>query len=188
MEINEAITLFQQASENQFVDKDDFINDCVVLFLEGLSADEAIRKTRNKKIGEVKEKWKFAKPILDDDGEDRSDDFYFVDQSTIEHNDGNTFKAKYPDAEKIAKAILLTNALQKSRAEAVCQYTRIHRCNGKLYLLKGGVWTETENHIFNRNNVFFVLKSLAKACFVSNPKKNLSRWCYNNIKRKGKRK
>ena len=89
MTVDEAITLFKQVAESQIVDKEDFINDCVVLFLEGLTAEEAIRKTRNKRIRQTYEKRRFAEPIINDDGEDVSENFYFVDQSTIEHNDGN---------------------------------------------------------------------------------------------------
>lgn len=155
MEINEAIEIFRQASESQFVDKDDFINDCVVLFLEGLSADEAIRKTRNKKISEAKEKWKFAKPLINEDGEDFSDDIYFVDQSTIEHNDGNTLKAKYPDAEKLAKAILLTNALMSGRHNTTLSFIR--RSHGKLSLRKTKQITESDLTYFKHNIRFPVL-------------------------------
>ena len=165
MEINEAITLFRQTAESQIVDKDDFINDCVILFLEGLSPEEAIRKTKNKKKSQSYEKRRFANPIINYDGEYVSDNFYFVDQSTVEHNDGNYLPK---EAEKLATAILLTNALRTGRQRIYCNYLRKNR-------KKGCVCEDTENRIFNTNNRFVDtnFKRLIHAALFMYPKKEI---------------
>ena len=155
MTIDEAIEFFRKASETEFKDKDDFINDCVVLFLEGLSPEEAIRKTKNKKISQSYEKRRCAEPIINDDGEDVSDNFYFVDPSTIEHNEGNTFKEKYPDAEKIATAILLTNALMTGRYNTTLSFIR--RSHGKIVKRETKQIVESDLTYFKKNNRFPVL-------------------------------
>lgn len=176
MTIDEAIEIFRQTAESQIVDKEDFINDCVVLFMEGLTADEAIRKTRNKRIRQGYEKKRFANPIINNDGEDVSDYFYFVDQSTIEHNDGNTLKEKHPEAEKIATAILLINALRKGTPRISCRYLRKNRKN--FYRKKCGVYKDTENRIFKENNriVDMNFKALIHTVLFMYPKKEMKDW------------
>ena len=176
MTIDEAIEIFRQTAESQIVDKEDFINDCVVLFLEGLTADEAIRKTRNKRIRQGYEKKRFAEPIINDDGEDISDNFYFVDQSTVEHNDGNTLKEKHPEAEKLATAILLTNALRNGTQRIFCRYLRKNRKN--IYGQKCNVYKDTEKHIFDINNriVCTNLKTLIHTALFMYPKKEMKDW------------
>lgn len=176
MEIDEAIEIFRQTAESQTIDKEDFINDCVVLFLEGLTAEEAIRKTRNKKISQSYEKRRFANPIINDDGEDVSDNFYFVDQSTIEHNDGNALKEKFPESDKLATAILLTNALRKRNQRICCRYLRKNRKN--IYGQKCGVYEDTENRIFKENNRIMDtnFKALIHTALFMYPKKEMKDW------------
>lgn len=184
MEIDEAITLFRQASESQYVDKDDFVNDCVVLFLEGLSADEAIRKTRNKKISQSYEKKRFAEPIINDDGEDFSDNIYFVDQSTIEHNEGNYLPK---DADKLSTAIILTNALRRKNPTTFFYYHRLYKKNGKTYVQKDCIVNEPEFHAFKRNKRMIDLYTLVNNASYVDPKKELRNWLNYNAKRKEKK-
>lgn len=176
MTIDEAIEFFRKASETEFKDKDDFINDCVVLFLEGLSPEEAIRKTRNKKISQSYEKRRFAEPIINDDGEDVSDNFYFVDPSTIEHNDGNALKEKFPEIEKLATAILLTNALRQGNPRTGCRYLRKNQ--KKFYRKKCGVYKDTENRIFKENNriVDTNFRNLIRSTLFMYPKREMKEW------------
>lgn len=188
MTIDEAIKFFRKASESQFDDKDDFVNDCVVLFLEGMTADEAIRKTRNKKISQSYEKRRFAEPIINDDGEDFSDNIYFVDQSTIEHNEGNSFKEKHPEAEKIATAILLTNALRNGNKRIFCYYLRKNGKNiydGK----KCKVAEYTENRIFKKNNRIMDknFRDLIHSALFIYPQKEMRYWLYYHITKGKKR-
>ena len=185
MEINEAITLFRQTAESQMVDKEDFINDCVVLFLEGLTAEEAIRKIRNKRIRQTYEKRRFANPIINDDGEDVSDNFYFVDPSTIEQNDGNALKEKFPESEKLATAILLTNALRNGKQRIFCYYLRKNKKNiydGK----KCKVEEYTENRIFKQNNriVDKNFRDLIHSALFMYPQKEMKDWLYYHERKK----
>ena len=184
MEINEAIEIFRQASETEFKDKDDFINDCVVLFLEGLSPEEAIRKTRNKKISQSYEKRRFAEPIINDDGEDFSDNIYFVDQSTVEHNDGNYLPK---EAVKLSTAIILTNALRRKNPTTFFYYHRLYKKNGKTYVQKDCIVNDSEFHVFKRNKRMIDLYTLVNNASYVNPKKELQNWLHYNAKRKEKR-
>lgn len=184
MTVDEAITLFKQVAESQIVDKEDFINDCVVLFLEGLTAEEAIRKTRNKRIRQTYEKRRFAEPIINDDCEDVSDNFYFVDQSTIEHNDGNYLPE---DAEKLSTAIILTNALRRKNPTTFFYYYRPYKKNGKTYVKKACIVNDSEFHVFKRNKRMIDLYTLVNNESYVDPKKELKNWLYYNAKRKEKR-
>lgn len=184
MTIDEAIEFFRKASETEFKDKDDFINDCVVLFLEGLSPEEAIRKTRNKKISQSYEKRRFAEPIINDDGEDVSDNFYFVDPSTIEHNEGNYLPK---DADKLSTAILLTNALRRKNPTTFLYYHRLYKKNGKTYVKKNCIVNDSEIRVFKRNKRMIDLYTLVNNASYVDPKKELKDWLHYNAKRKEKR-
>lgn len=188
MEIDEAIEIFRQTAESQTIDKEDFINDCVVLFLEGLTADEAIRKTRNKRISQSYEKRRFAEPIINDDGEDVSDNFYFVDQSTVEHNDGNYLPK---EADKLSTAIILTNALRRKNPTTFFYYHRLYKKNGKTYVQKDCIVNESEFHVFEHNkrdsDGVFLINSWKKNASYVDPKKELRNWLHYNAKRKEKR-
>ena len=175
MEIDEAIEIFRQTAESQTIDKEDFINDCVVLFLEGLTAEEAIRKTRNKRIRQTYEKRRFAEPIINDDGEDVSENFYFVDQSTIEHNDGNYLPK---DADKLSTAIILTNALRRKNPTTFFHYRRICKKNGKTYVQKNCIVNDSEFHVFKRNKriVDTNFKALIHTALFMYPKKEMKDW------------
>ena len=184
MTIDEAIEFFRKASETEFKDKDDFINDCVVLFLEGLSPEEAIRKTRNKKISQSYEKRRFANPIINDDGEDVSDNFYFVDPSTIEHNDGNYLPK---DADKLSTAILFTNALRRKNPTTFFNYHYLYKKNGKTYVQKDRIVNDSEFQFFKRNKRMIDLYTLVNNASYVDPKKELKNWLHYNAKRKEKR-
>jgi hypothetical protein len=184
MTVDEAITLFRKASESQTVDKEDFINDCVVLFLEGLTAEEAIRKTKNKKIGQAYEKRRFVKPIINDDGEDVSDNIYFVDQSTVEHNDGNYLPK---EADKLSTAIILTNALRRNNPTTFFYYYRLYNKKGKRYIQKNCIVNESEYRTFKRNKRMIDFHVLLNKAVYVNAKKEIKNF-FDYAKRKEKRK
>lgn len=188
MTIDEAIEFFRKASESQTIDREDFINDCVVLFLEGLTAEEAIRKTRNKRISQSYEKRRFANPIINDDGEDVSENFYFVDQSTVEHNDGNYLPK---EADKLSTAIILTNALRRKNPTTFFYYHRLYKKNGKTYVQKDCIVNESEFHFFKHNkrdsDLIYSLNSFKKNASYVDTKKDLRNWLQYNAKRKEKR-